>query len=138
MLQLPAWKPTLSVGNPQIDAQHQHLLALGGQALTLLHTGDTAPGDFPRLLTDIAQATAEHFEFEEGVLERNHCPTLPAHRQEHAAYMERLADILGLEFEGITDKRRLATLIHELITTHVVETDLPNAAYMAQPAAEPR
>lgn len=130
MLQLPVWKPTLSVGNPTIDAQHRHLLDLGSEALSLLHAGGTAPADFQRLLMDIAQATAEHFDYEEGVLARNRCPTLPAHREEHAAYLERLADLLALDLDGITDKRRLATLIHELITTHVVDTDLPSAVYM--------
>ena len=130
MLQLPPWSPALSVGHAQIDAQHKQLLMLGEHALALLHAEDTPAVVFDRVLKDIAQATAEHFEFEENVLAHNRCPTLAAHREEHAGYLERLADILSLDVDGITDKRRLATLIHELVTTHVVDTDLPSAPYM--------
>ncbi len=138
MLQLPPWTPALSVGHPQIDAQHRHLLTLGEQALALLHATDTPPAAFDRVLKDIAQATADHFDFEEGVLARNRCPTLSAHREEHAGYLERLAGILSLDVDGITDKRQLATLIHELVTTHVVDTDLPSAAYMTPEPPEAR
>ncbi len=55
-LQIPDWSPELSVGHPQIDAQHRQLIVLGKQAIELLYAPQADARRFHQLLNDIADA----------------------------------------------------------------------------------
>ena len=129
-LRMPDWGPDLSVGHPQLDAQHRGLIVLGQQVINLLDAPEAEAGQFHRLLNDIADAMRRHFVAEELVLKANRCPRLLEHRALHDQYLERLTELLYGGTNGITDKAGLARLIHELIDGHVRQQDLPLRAYM--------
>ncbi len=129
--QMPEWSQAMSVGNVLIDAQHRQLLGLGRQALELLQAPVLDPVRFHALLNDIADATRQHFETEEAILQAHQCPFLDAHRAEHDRYRERLTELLFDGIFGAGDRDGLARLIHELITEHVLQRDVPLKEYMS-------
>jgi hemerythrin len=129
-LSIPDWSPELSVGNPQIDAQHRQLVVLGQQAMELLDAPQAGAVRFHQLLNDITDAVRRHFETEEAVLRSNNCPQLDAHRALHDQYLERLTELLFEGTNGDFDRMGLARLIHQLVAEHVVREDLPLKAYM--------
>ena len=129
--QMPEWSSEMSVGNVLIDAQHRQLLGLGQQALELLHSPTVDPVRFHAVLNDIADATRQHFETEEAILQSHQCPVLEAHRAEHDRYLERLTDLLFDGIFGAGDRDGLVRLIHELITEHVLQRDVPLKEYMS-------
>jgi len=131
-LRMPDWGPDLSVGHPQLDAQHRGLITLGQQVIDLLDAPDTEAGQFHRLLNDVADAMRRHFLAEEAVLQANRCPKLMEHRALHDQYLERLTELLYGGTNGIADKAGLARLIHELIDAHVRQQDMPLRAYLQQ------
>jgi len=127
---LPEWSDEMSVGNFLIDAQHRQLLGLGRQALELLQASALDRVRFHALLNDIADATRQHFDTEEAILQSHQCPFLDAHRAEHDRYRERLTELLFDGIFGAADREGLARLIHELITEHVLLRDVPLKDYM--------
>lgn len=132
-LSIPDWSSELSVGNPQIDAQHRQLILLGQQAMELLHAPQPDARRFHQLLNDITDAVRLHFETEEAVLQANHYPLLGEHRAHHDRYIEQLTELLYDGTNGARNEAELARLTYELVVQHVVEEDLPLKAYM-QPA----
>ncbi len=128
-LSMPDWGPDLRVGHPQLDAQHRGLILLGQQVVDLLDAPETEPGQFHRLLNDVADAMRRHFLAEEAVLQANRCPRLLEHRALHDRYLERMTELLYGTTTGVVDKAGLARLIHELIDGHVRQEDMALRSY---------
>lgn len=120
----------MSVGNSLIDAQHQQLLGLGRQAIELLGAPVVDDARFHLVLNDITDATRQHFETEEAILKAHHCPVLAEHRAEHDRFLERLTELLFNGTLGVSDRAGLAQLVHELVTDHVLQRDVPLKDYM--------
>ncbi|MEN9903557.1 MAG: hypothetical protein RLZZ555_122 [Pseudomonadota bacterium] len=129
-LNIPDWSSKLSVGNPQIDAQHRQLIVLGQQVLELLGASQPDARRFHQLLNDVTDAVRRHFETEEAVLQANHCPLLAEHRALHDQYTEDLTGLLYDGTNGVVHEEELARLIHDLVTVHLLEKDLPLKAYL--------
>jgi hemerythrin-like metal-binding protein len=127
---IPDWSPEFSVGNPQIDAQHQQLTVLGQQALALLQLAQADARRFHQLLNDITDAVRLHFKTEETVLQANHYPLLREHRAQHDQFIEQLTSLLYDGTNGEVHEAELARLAYDLVVRHMVEEDLPLKAYM--------
>lgn len=127
---LPSWDPSHSVGNPELDRQHQRLLELAAQAIELAESGSPMRETFHRVLNDITDMAFQHFAAEEDLLARNGCPTLAEHKAEHDAYLEQLTRVLYQGSTGVDDRLALAQLMREFTSHHLRETDLETKPYM--------
>jgi hemerythrin len=127
---LPSWDPGQSVGNPELDRQHQRLYELAAQAIALAEGGSELRETFHRILNDITDLSFLHFAAEEEVLAHHGCPTLEQHKAEHDAYLEQLTRVLYQGSTGVDDRLALARLMRDFTQHHLGETDLESKAYM--------
>lgn len=76
------WKDEYSVGHPELDKQHKHLLHLLN--LTEKAGKESAnPWLIHDLLQDVADAFRKHIGYEEGIMAGNNCPDYDSHKKQH-------------------------------------------------------
>jgi hemerythrin len=124
---LHAWSGELSVGNKQLDRQHQKLIEICNLATDCAKSGSP---ELHIILNDFAALVDEHFEAEEILLEKNGCPTLEAHKASHDLHRERIVELLLSGTTGQVDGKRLAQVASAWLLEHMTEVDLPVRAYM--------
>jgi hemerythrin len=95
------WSPSLAVGVPEIDAQHQELFRRAERLIIALRGGDRAEvTPLVRYLTDYA---VEHFAAEERFMREIGFPGLEGHRIAHEVFREEFQAILDdYERKGAT------------------------------------
>ena len=88
-----AWKPAMSTGVPELDVQHQELIAAVN---TLNHDMLAGKGaqEVEGMLTFVAQYAQSHFQLEERYFEKYACPTLEQNRAEHTRFLARFAELM--------------------------------------------
>lgn len=130
MHSMPVWNPGLSVGNREIDQQHQALLALCREAVRLLVNDPPSNERFRLLLSNVLTLAREHWEAEETLLARNGCPNLADHAEQHERCLRIIADILTQAEHREIDKAGVIRLITEWITEHIIDSDRPNKEFL--------
>lgn len=128
---IPDWTPSLSMSNPEIDQQHQQLIAMARAAIVSFEQGTDSAEKFHTLLNDLAVFAAMHFDTEERLLIKNGCPTLDSHRAEHERYREQLIEIMLKAMAKDLDKASLTHVLVDWITHNLLETDVASRDYMA-------
>lgn len=124
-------KPGLSTGNKIIDQQHQEILTLAREAMS--HFDESRGGnssEFHTLLNTLATLAARHFQTEEALLRLNACPTLKEHQEEHAAFNERILDLLMKAMAGNLDRSGLLSVMEDWTTHHLLVSDAACCQYM--------
>jgi hemerythrin len=120
---LMAWDMKYSVGVKTIDGQHHvlfdiindlHSAMLKGQAQSL-----TGP-----MLRKLVQYTNEHFNAEEGMLERTKYPGLADHRIKHKELLKQVEDYCARFARGeITLNLHLLNFLRDWLTDHIQKVD---------------
>ena len=77
-----AWRSTYSVGVPNIDAQHKHLIATISQLHQAMMQGKAKPV-LTGILTDLVHHTEVHFADEERLMRQKNYPRALPHVEEH-------------------------------------------------------
>jgi len=116
---LLTWTPSLSVGIPALDAQHQEIFARVAALDAALCSGasDAELGD---LLAWLKRYTLDHFEAEERIMRRVGYPGLAAHAGEHGDF-RRKAEMLERLHEVEGASVAMAGLLVSLVRTWLVE-----------------
>lgn len=129
---LPAWDPSLSVGNAELDEQHKLLLALNQRAADLLNdkAGNHIRREFRHLLNEIIDLAEIHFTAEERILALNGCPNLAEHKAEHDQFIELLAELIHQSMLKDLKTKSIAKLLADYIDHHFRETDMGCREYM--------
>lgn len=127
------WSDSLSVGNQVIDQQHRKLIQICHDGVGHFRCKDTNPEAAHQCLNDFVAFLRVHFDTEEDVLLRGHCPSdiYQRHIAEHSKYLEALTEIL---VEGVwqeLDGERLIELMVGWVLHHLTAFDLPSKAFMA-------
>jgi hemerythrin len=131
-----AWKPTLSVGIEEIDAQHRELFRRADKFLESI--GKASRQDVGILLSYLRLYAVAHFGAEEAWMREVNYPAYEAHKLEHDAFVK---DILTLSDEH--EKRggpglepmRVATQLTKWLETHVSGTDTLFAKFLMAKSA---
>lgn len=131
--QLPHWRPSLSVGNADLDEQHIVLLEMGRNLLDSLEDVPAALDRVVGELGDLLSASREHDSAEERILAANGCPTLDAHQLSHTITRLRLQVLLDDARRGQVDAAALRHALMGWMQHHIGEFDLPVKAYLANP-----
>ena len=86
------WTQALSVGIPEIDAQHQELFLRVDRLVTSMLSDDH--GEVGPMLAFLADYAVTHFSTEERFMREVGYPGLPSHREEHERFA---ADLRALD-----------------------------------------
>jgi hemerythrin len=81
----PVWKPEYELGITQIDTQHQKLLMTIGQLHLAVTTGQNEEC-CASLIHTLENQVADHFEFEERMMQEHHYPFASDHIAQHNSY----------------------------------------------------
>ncbi|MBS0345527.1 MAG: hemerythrin family protein [Proteobacteria bacterium] len=123
----------MSTGNKIVDDQHQEILTLAREAMNRF---DESRGgnssEFHTLLNTLATLAARHFHTEETLLRQNACPTLKEHQEEHAAYSERILDLLMKAMAGNLDRSGLLSVMEDWTTHHLLVWDAGCVHYLQE------
>ena len=87
------WSPSLAVGVPEIDAQHQELFRRADRLVSALRAGDR--GAVQPLVRYLTEYVVEHFAAEERYMREIGYPGLEGHRAAHDAFREDFAEMLA-------------------------------------------
>lgn len=91
------WTQALSVGIPEIDAQHQELFRRVDRLIAATLANDL--GETGAMLAFLAEYVVTHFTTEERYMRDVGYPGLPRHREEHECFAADL-EALGRDFAG--------------------------------------
>src|SRR5512146_651504 len=126
----------LSVGHPQIDAQHHAMLHLVAEVHRAVGAEDV--GAARNALVALWNETVAHFATEDVLMEEYAYPERNPHRTAHHLFLEDLKELLRvLDQDGLTEEVATWALhrVPEWISFHVETNDAPLARYIARKMA---
>ncbi len=124
-LEKVVWKDTFSVGVAEMDAQHRKLLILINQIVDCHAARDgTTYEKFHDVLSGMFDYARVHFKAEEDYLQRIGYPQLPAHANEHAAFVEKVTTYSILASHGVLDYEGAYHYLREWLLSHILESDM--------------
>lgn len=125
------WSSEFSVGVPEMDAQHRHLVGLLNRLHNAMATGQ-GRAVLASVLNDLARYTQSHFRAEEALMQRHHYPDLASHRAEHerlvSAVQRHIAD---LQASKITLTVQVMQFLKEWLVTHIMGWDKEYGRHIA-------
>lgn len=126
-----AWNPAFSVGNRELDEQHQRLLRIC-QHLDAFIEDDTAVGveQFHIVLNDLSEYANQHFKTEERIMRNCGYPSLAEQTSEHNNFQEQLAGFLLDATNGYLNRKELRQFLIQWWQDHILESDLLYAPYL--------
>ncbi len=127
-----AWSASFSVGNDQLDAQHQLMFGILNTLHETLETGQS-PQPFEELMAEAQRYAEYHFATEESIISKCGYPRLSEHRLQHDEYVRRIREIQR-EFElsqkeGFLD---LFLFLKEWWLNHLTQVDREYVPFLAR------
>ncbi len=124
------WTPEFSVGNEEIDSQHQRLVGLVNQLHDAMVEGVVAErlGEF---LVELVEYTKYHFSTEERLFEERGYPARDEHVAEHQDFVSRLLEYMEAYNEGnAAISVGMLQFLRGWILHHIREVDRQYAPYL--------
>ncbi len=129
------WSESYSVGNQELDRQHQHILDLINQVVEILQT-DTKESEESTMevmsrLMRLYEVGQQHFYFEEIYLSRTDYDDLKGQQRSHNGYTDRLLRALS---EGIASEERRNKLVAFLLewwNNHILVDDMAYKSHLS-------
>jgi hemerythrin-like metal-binding protein len=126
-MRLFEWSEECSVGIPELDAQHRHLIELLGDLMRSAYSGES--GSFaPTALKNVTRYAERHLQREELLLRVRRYPSYVEHKAEHDAYREKVASL-----EARPNRRdigiRIANFLTEWWRFHILTSDQQYARF---------
>src|ERR1043165_9399259 len=90
--QIFPWRKEYSVSIPQIDAQHQQLVALINELHMAMMEGNGKPA-LAHILAELVRYAENHFTYEETMLQQRGYSGLAGHRLEHKAWIGQVYEL---------------------------------------------
>ena len=120
-----AWEDRYSVGDPEMDRQHRHLLALCNTlADCAISTEEGSDTTFHDILNELANYARTHFANEEKLLADTGYPDLTAHCDDHCSYESDLADFLFSACVSQPDKSAVHRFVLGWWLKHILQNDM--------------
>ena len=117
------WADSYSVGNADMDRQHQHILQLINEIVELLSDEDGTTEVMSRLMR-LYEVAQQHFYFEEILLSRSDYSDLKGQQGSHSQYTDRVLEMMS---EGITNAENQNALVAFLLewwNHHILVEDM--------------
>ncbi len=129
------WRDALSVGDPQIDQDHKHLINLVNEFEAAM-AGQVDHRKVARILLGLFNYTQEHFTREEKLQLDIRYPFHDGHRHAHRDLVRSLADILERYSLEKEEERRdamvreMIAFLRQWLVDHIIENDLRMRPYI--------
>lgn len=129
-MQLLTWGPSLHVGIPAIDDQHEYLVDL----LNSLDAGYRAGYSrniLASVLTQLVEYTRFHFAFEEQLMHQYKIPGTAAHEEQHARLTDQVVRFKDdFDIGKVDVSVPLLSFLRDWVADHILETDRGLAAQL--------
>jgi len=112
------WEDAYTVGDEEIDGQHQRMFRLANELPEVL--------DVPlvkRRIMDLYRHTREHFEAEEAMMKRIGYPGLDDHRELHIDLVTRLNAVSSGSFESARAVCDFKRFVYDWVLDHIMCRD---------------
>ncbi len=124
------WDKSFSIGVRKLDEQHRRII----NVINLLFL-DPDKGVRSEAISEalirLKKYAEEHFRTEEDLMEAHGYPDLAAHREEHAAYMERVADFC---IDTMKDRpevpEELVLYVRGWLVDHILKEDMKFSTFL--------
>jgi hemerythrin len=130
---MPAWTPSLAVGHPTIDAQHQELFRRVDELLAAMSSGKPAE-EVGRCLQFVDDYCSEHFSAEERLMREKRYPGLAAHVAAHGVFVKDfqvVAESFRAKGPAVSVTIALQRLVSGWLVSHIGSEDRKLAAFLA-------
>lgn len=119
------WSDKFSTDIVSIDRQHQELLFLSQNLLSILSDENAALDDKQAAYHDLIDHAVEHFVYEERVMRNIGYPGLPHHVSEHDDLRKEITGMTELvnKGEGLESWKGLASMVQVWVLRHIVHSD---------------
>ncbi|MEW6198813.1 MAG: bacteriohemerythrin [Planctomycetota bacterium] len=129
---LITWDQSLSVGVPDLDAQHRRLVDMINDLHDAMAKGQGRDALKP-LLTRLAQYTVTHFQAEEQYMRKINYPNLLQHKAEHENLVRRVKELTqSYESNQIALTIETMNFLRDWLTSHIRRVDRQYAPTAAQ------
>ncbi len=123
--QILAWNDELLTGIAQIDEQHHMLVNMLNEANQRLSV-ESRPDQLAHLVHNLMSYALYHFETEEVLMLKNHCPSQhqALHIQEHRMFSTKVADMQKALSQGRSvSPGEVLSFLSEWLRNHIQNTD---------------
>jgi hemerythrin len=132
--QIFPWREDYSVHIPQIDVQHQQLVAIINELHAAMLQG-TANAALGRILDELVRYAQSHFAYEEAMLQQRGYSSLTVHRAEHQKLTQQVAELQERFRAGkLTLSVQVMQFLKEWLANHILTRDMQYAKELAPPA----
>jgi len=120
------WGPRLSLGIPDVDAQHRYLF----------HLIKTFDADAPvvhrkELLMELVRYTREHFHLEEAAMARYGYPGLERHRKAHDRLLDEVVEFTERNLAQSGTMAEFHAFVQSWLFEHIIAMDALFASHVA-------
>jgi hemerythrin len=123
------WSNEYSIGNEEIDHQHEHIINLVN-ALEIADTSGDGAATADLVLTHLLRYMAKHFAEEEQLMKDVGYPGLEEHQRQHGACSCKLAQFVSQVASGEMNAAECVPFIRQWLHTHMLESDQRYAAWV--------
>ncbi len=121
-----AWREEYSVGDPDIDEQHQQLFQYFADLEEKMKS-DMDDAYMRRFLNSLGIYTRSHFCFEEILMRQRACPVAAQNKEQHEKLLEAYSQVLQrFETEGLSEEliQELHDYLKNWLIHHILHTDM--------------
>lgn len=113
------WDDKYSVGNPEIDAQHQGLFELGNKLSEVLEGQEVNP-----VVMRLYKYTREHFLLEEEMMRSIGFPLYEEHKILHENLISELNEISASPFDSEESVLKFKKFVYDWLIDHILNKDM--------------
>lgn len=117
------WSESYSVGNVELDRQHQHILQLINEIVELLGDEETVTEVMSRLMR-LYEVGQQHFYFEEIFLSRSDYNDLKGQQDSHSLYTDRVLEMMAQGVSDSANQNALVAFLLEWWNHHILVEDM--------------
>ncbi len=122
------WREKYNIGDKKIDSDHQKIVSLL-QNLQLSNDTCLDPDETNRIFSDLQEYAADHFSYEESVLEKIDFPFIASHKKDHAFFIKTLQS--WQNDEAIDCKsQKISMFLTEWLFEHILHYDMKIKDYL--------
>jgi hemerythrin-like metal-binding protein len=120
---LITWNNALSTGIAEQDNQHKKLIDLINQLNDAMHSGK-GNDIMGKVLTELVNYTVYHFGYEEKLMGQHGYSDTPAHKAEHAKFVQTAGDFKKkFESGSAVVSVEIMNFLRDWLTNHIMRTD---------------
>jgi hemerythrin len=116
------WDEKFSVGIPELDREHQQLVAMINKLHDAMKSGQ-GKGTLPQVINDLADYALKHFSHEEQLMEKCGYPDLARHKTAHAEFALQVTGYIDQVNNGTLQAMALMKVLQEWLVSHIMQVD---------------